>query len=358
MSVTPKISVIMSVYNGEDYIEEAIESICNQTFKEWELIVINDCSTDNSSSIINKCALNDSRIKIHNNEVNLRLPKSLNKAISLASGKYIARMDADDISLPSRLEKQYKFMEENPDIALSSVRFMTIKNDVITSGGCGGRCDSDSIRAMLLFTNPILHPGVIAKAEVLKNLEYDTNVTCTEDLELWTRFSMGNYKMAILNEYLLLYRIHDKQITQTTLERQHNEVVKIQGIHYSSLLEAMSKEQEEFYITGIYFREKIDVDKFIRFYRFVKAKNKTKKIFKSEAIDYAAFEILAEYKRCGISKAELLRAMSHFNIFFLAKELLSRKKRAAEDGKRCMEAAQGFGLKHAGGSEKLPVFSR
>ena len=134
MNTAPKISIIMSVYNGEDYLSEAIESVLNQTFKDFELIVINDCSTDSTGEILNRFAELDKRVKVHTNEVNLRLPSSLNKAIALAQGKYIARMDADDICLPERLEKQYKFMEDNPHISLSSCRFMTLKNGVISSG--------------------------------------------------------------------------------------------------------------------------------------------------------------------------------------------------------------------------------
>ena len=194
----PEISVIMSVYNGETYLEEAVESIINQTFTNWELVIINDCSTDSTSQILADFALKDERIKVHTNEVNLRLPTSLNKAISLCQGKYIARMDADDICLPDRLEKQYRFMEENSHVALSSCRFMTVKNGVYMSGGAGGRCDNDALKALLLVANPILHPGVIAKAEVMKSFGYDTTLTCTEDLELWTRMAAANMKMAIL----------------------------------------------------------------------------------------------------------------------------------------------------------------
>ena len=164
----PDVSVIMSVYNGETYLREAINSVINQTFKTWELIVINDCSTDSTAQILEEISSLDERVKVHPNEVNLRLPTSLNKAISLCEGKYIARMDADDICLPDRLEKQFKFMEENPDVDLSSCRFMTVKNGVYSSGGAGGRCDSKALRAMLLVSNPLLHPGVIAKAEVMR----------------------------------------------------------------------------------------------------------------------------------------------------------------------------------------------
>ena len=116
----PEISVIMSVYNGETYLAEAIESVVNQTFQNWELIIINDCSTDSTAEILADFSSRDERIKVHTNEINLKLPTSLNKAISLSNGKYIARMDADDICLPDRLEKQYKFMEEISDVALST----------------------------------------------------------------------------------------------------------------------------------------------------------------------------------------------------------------------------------------------
>ena len=134
----------MSVYNGEDYLNEAIDSVLKQSFTEWELIVINDCSTDRTAEILSQYEAADARVKVYTNEVNLRLPSSLNKAISYARGKYIARMDADDICISDRLEKQYAFMEGNPDVALSSCRFMTLKNGVVTSGGCGGRTDPRS----------------------------------------------------------------------------------------------------------------------------------------------------------------------------------------------------------------------
>ena len=141
----------MSVYNGEDYLAQAIDSVLNQTFLNWELIIINDCSTDKTGEILNEYALRDERIKVHTNEVNLRLPSSLNKALTLAQGKYIARMDADDICLPNRLQEQYNFMEKNKDVALSSCKFMTLKNETISSGGCGGKCDFCRIKILLAF---------------------------------------------------------------------------------------------------------------------------------------------------------------------------------------------------------------
>lgn len=352
----PEISVIMSVYNGEKYLQEAIESVRRQTFTKWELIVINDCSSDSTSKIIANFESMDERIKGYTNEVNLKLPASLNKAISLCQGKYIARMDADDICLPRRLEKQYKFMEENKDISLSSCRFLTVKNGVYASGGAGGRCDNDAIKALLLVSNPILHPGVIAKAEVLKKFNYDTSLTCTEDLELWTRLASNNEKMQILDECLVIYRLHDKQITSTTLEKQHTEVIKIQNNYYSSLLKEMPEDLQEFYINGIYFKESLNINDFIFFAKWLK--NATVKNFNKDSVNYALFEILAEYKRHGVSKKDIIKAMLSFNPLFTAKELLRRKKSAKSDIEKCYKVACRLGLTQTSGTSAFPVFEK
>ena len=352
----PDISVIMSVYNGETYLAEAIESVRKQTFQNWELIIINDCSTDSTGEILADFSLRDERIKVHTNEVNLKLPASLNKAISLCNGKYIARMDADDICLPDRFEKQYQFMEENNDVSLSSCRFLTVKNGVYMPGGAGGRCDSKALRAMLLVANPILHPGVIAKAEVMKNFNYDTSLTCTEDLELWTRIAANNLKIQILDECLLIYRLHDKQITSTTLERQHTEVLKIQQKYYSCLLKEMSKEMQEFYISGIYFREKPNVYRFREYAKWLKSVSSDS--VKKSVVNYALFEILAEYKRHAVSKKDIFKTMFIFSPFFIVKEAIRRKKAAKADIEKCLKVANGLGLKQTSGTIDYPIFQK
>ena len=348
----------MSVYNGEDYLEETLESVLAQTFKPWELIVINDCSTDRTAEILAQYAERDARVKVFPNEVNLRLPTSLNRAIDLSSGKYIARMDADDICTPDRLEKQYKFMEANPSVALSSCRFMTLKNGVYSSGGCGGRCDFEALRAMLLVTNPILHPGVIARAEIMREFKYDSTHTCTEDLELWTRLAKAGMEMAILPEYLLIYRLHDKQITSTTLEKQHREVSKVQETYFEHLLGEMDEKQKEFYISGIYFKESADIKSFCELFEWAKAKNKERRLLSEDALSYAFFEMLAEYKRCGISKKEVLFAMFRFNPMFVIKELLRRKRAASREGERCISAAERMSLYQNGGTKVFPAFEK
>ena len=358
MNIVPKISLIMSVYNGEDYLAETIDSVISQTFTEWEFIIINDCSTDNTSKILAEYGSKDERIKVHTNETNLRLPSSLNKALSLAEGKYIARMDADDICMPDRLQKQYDFMGENPNVDLSSCRFFTLKNGVYSSGGCGGKNDDISIKALLLVTNPILHPGIIAKADVIKKLGYDKNFTCTEDMELWTRFVLSGKKVEILPEYLMIYRLHDKQITETTLDKQKKEVIKVQKNYLSKILKPMTEEQENFYINGIYFRKSTNIAEFIEFFKWAKSVNNKTNNLDKEALKYAFFEILAEYKRKGISKYNLIKGMLSFGVPFLIKELLARKKRAKADGIKCIKAAESIGLVMSGGTVEFPSFDK
>lgn len=350
----PAISVILSVYNGETYLKEAIESVRNQTFQNWELVVINDCSTDGTAAILADFAARDPRIKVHHNEVNLRLPTSLNKAIDLSEGKYIARMDADDICLPDRLQKQYDFMEQNGDVDLSSCRFLTLKNGVYACGGVGGRCDHAALMAMLLVSNPILHPGVIAKAEVMKQLHYDTTRTCTEDLELWTRMAIQGYTLRILPECLLIYRLHDKQITSTTLARQHTEVLDIQRTYYGALLQEMDEKMQEFYISGVYFREQPHLPSFLAYAKWLKAATATH--FDKGAVRYALFEVLAEYKRHGVSKAEVLKAMFSFGPLFTATEILRRKRTAKADVALCRQVANRLGLTQTGGTDAYPIF--
>ena len=114
----PKVSVIMSVYNSDKFLSESIESILNQTFRDFEFIIINDCSTDKSLDIIKKYSKNDNRIVLIENENNIGLTKSLNKGVKIAKGNYIARIDADDTALNNRFEVQYNFLEKNKNIFL------------------------------------------------------------------------------------------------------------------------------------------------------------------------------------------------------------------------------------------------
>ncbi|SMM98926.1 Glycosyltransferase [uncultured Candidatus Thioglobus sp.] len=198
----PKISVIMPVYNGEKYLKEAINSILNQTFTDFEFIIINDGSTDNTENII--LSYDDERIIYIKNQENLKISKTLNKGIELAKGEYIARMDADDISIPKRFEKQMSFMQKNPKV------------DV-----CGGWLKTfgyrrrtwkfplthNEIKAFMLFSPALVHPCVLGKRAFFTRLKYSDKFVGTEDYELWVR-GVDKYTYANIPQVLLKYRLH------------------------------------------------------------------------------------------------------------------------------------------------------
>ena len=156
----------------------------------------------------------------------------------------------------------------------------------------------------------------------------------------------------------MIYRLHDKQITETTRERQRGEVIRIQKRYYAELLESMIYDAEQFYIDGIYFRDGADIKQFCAFFKWLKRANRKNGKVKKEALYYAMFEILAEYKRKGIPKPQIIKAMLAFGVSFLIKELPARKRRAIQDGRRCIESAAKIGLKQSGGSPQFPIFSK
>lgn len=207
----------MPVYNGQKYLKESIESILNQTYKNFEFLIINDGSTDKSKEIIEEYKKKDKRIKYVENEKNLGLIATLNKGLVLAQGKYLARMDCDDISLPKRLEKQVRFMEKNPEVGVCGtwIKFFGQAPSVVVKNPSL----HNEIRCKLLFTNPIAHPTVMLRKEFFDKfkLKYE-NFKAAEDFELWQRCG-ALFKLHNLPETLLNYRISETSITQTNKDQ-------------------------------------------------------------------------------------------------------------------------------------------
>jgi glycosyltransferase involved in cell wall biosynthesis len=202
-----RISILMSVYNGEKYLAEAIESILGQTFTNFEFLIINNGSTDKSRKIL--LSYSDNRIKLIDNKINVGLIKSLNKGLDLALGKYIARMDADDISLPGRLQIQFEFMEKNPhiDVCGSWYEMFGNKNCITETP-----VQDKDIKETLFFHNCIAHPTVIIRKNTLDKyqIKYNENYLHSEDYELWCR-EVNRLKFANIPEALIKYRIHENQ---------------------------------------------------------------------------------------------------------------------------------------------------
>jgi len=201
----PQVSVLMPVYNGARYLREAIDSILQQTFADFEFIIVLDPSDDNSKTIIE--SYTDPRIILVQNEVKLGLAVSLNHGLIMARGEYVARMDADDISLPERLARQLDFMEKNPMIGVSGTSIKTIGNNpgIVISH----TSDPDMIRSFMLFQPHMTHPTVIMRRSLIDqyHFTYDPAFFKAEDYKLWSIYSRS-FPFSNLNEVLLLYRLH------------------------------------------------------------------------------------------------------------------------------------------------------
>jgi len=236
MKDTIALSVLMPVYNAERFLREAIDSILGQTYFNFEFLILNDGSTDSSSAIID--SYTDPRIKVVHAPKNQGLVRTLNKGIDQCSGRYIVRMDADDISAPDRLEKQYRFMEENPDIGVCGTSFWILNPDGTHRLHEHPVSHKDIVFSFFSKGCVIGHPTVILRKSVLleSQLRYDTRFELAEDYALWSRLARVT-KFANLAEPLLSYRLHENQITKVYSKEQIGLTEKIRhSFLYSSML--------------------------------------------------------------------------------------------------------------------------
>ncbi|MFA6339053.1 MAG: glycosyltransferase family 2 protein [Candidatus Paceibacterota bacterium] len=255
-NLNPKVTVLMPVYNSEKYLREAIDSILNQTFKDFEFLIINDGSTDKSSEIIK--SYKDSRIRLIENLENLGMADNFNKGIELAQGEYVVRMDSDDISLPNRIETQVDFMDKNSEIGVCGSWIKTIKNSKI-GHAIKYLNDSEEIKSNLLFHTSLAHPSTIIRKEAItkNNLRYEKKYDPADDYALWTQVSKIT-KISNIQKVLLFYRVHQKNITNTKEEQRKNNVTLIQenllkdfGIKYNNEELHTHRAISNFSITGM-----------------------------------------------------------------------------------------------------------
>lgn len=226
-----KVTVLMPVYNGEKYIREAIASILNQTFRDFEFLIINDGSTDRSVEIIN--SYKDPRIRLVHNENNLKLIATLNKGLDLSVGEYLVRMDCDDIALPERIKKQVSFMDGHPDVVVSGTWLKTVGNGFDKVWTVPR--NHEDIRCRMLFEDVIYHPTVIMRLKPFKDHGiYYRSFIHAEDYELWVRI-MEQFKVANIDEVLLYYRVHPGQIVKKYKEIKENTTDRIRLIQLHKL---------------------------------------------------------------------------------------------------------------------------
>ena len=201
----PRVSVIMGVYNGEYRLRKAVESIIGQTFGDFEFIICDDCSTDNSYAVLEKLRRKDDRIILMKNDVNMGLAHTLNNCLKVAEGEYIARMDDDDYSHPARFEKQVNFLDKHDKYAIVG----TAVNMYDESGVWGKRVIGDEVSPLSIYKgHTFVHPSVMMRRSAVSsvnNYSVDKRIGRTEDLDLWVKLYYAGYIGYNLKDVLLDY---------------------------------------------------------------------------------------------------------------------------------------------------------
>lgn len=202
---SPGISILMPVYNTASYLREAIDSILAQTFEDFELIILDDCSTDESPTILD--TYKDERIVLYRGTKNVGIANVLNVGMDMARGKYVARMDSDDISSPIRLQVQYDYLERHPECDLVSVAMQQF--------GAGDKLmqyenSTEDIKFNALFFSPILHASSMWRRERFADLRFEQSYVPAEDYRIWTQALISGVTMRNIPDVLYLYRIHER----------------------------------------------------------------------------------------------------------------------------------------------------
>ena len=243
MNSQPLISVLMPMYNASAYLRESLESVLNQTFTMFELLVIDDGSTDDSAAIVRSYL--DERIRLISNMHDFI--SSLNKGIDASIGKYIARMDADDVMLPHRLETQFNFMESNSDV------------DICGSwAACFGesqmilKYDTEHIKIItnMLFANPLAHPTVMMRRSIFEKnaeLRYSVDYPYAEDYKLWTELAGKGFRFSNIPNVLLRYRRSNAQVTEQHSDVMLTSSIKIRIEYAEFLMDQIAIKEERYF---------------------------------------------------------------------------------------------------------------
>ena len=241
MSQAPLITVAMPVYNCENYLEEAVNSILTQTYSNFELIIIDDGSTDHSLKLLHVLASQDSRIRLVSRE-NRGISNTVNEIIEMAQGSFFALMHADDIALPFRLEKQLHWMRNNgADICGSWVKCFGTAGEWVLKHAQ----DDEALKLELLFGCAFANPTSMMRTEVVQSMRYDSAWDSAEDYEFWVRAACAGWRMTNIPEVLLLYRLHDGQISSASFSLQRELSQKIRNFYWHSRFKSLHLTSEE-----------------------------------------------------------------------------------------------------------------
>lgn len=229
----PLVSVVMPAYNAEKYIGEAIESILNQSFKDFEFIILDDCSTDNTWGIIQEYAKKDERIVAVRNEKNLNIALNRNKGVEMAKGKYIVWADADDISKPERIEKLVNYMENHSEVGICGSNFQGFSGEDVFEVREFFE-DDERLRKNIFKFSPVAQPTAIIRKECFSTVGlFNPDYPPAEDIEL--SFRIGEkYKFGNISEILLRYRVHPNSATFKNMKIQIIGTLEVRGRYFGN----------------------------------------------------------------------------------------------------------------------------
>lgn len=241
MKNKPQASVVMPAYNAQEHIQNAINSILKQTFEDFEFLIIDDNSQDSTAQIIEKSAKSDRRIKVLKNKKNLGVAKSLNKAVRIAKGKYIIRMDSDDWSYPNRFAKQIYLMEKYPNVVVSGSHIYLCDQHLMPKYLRKYGLSNKEIRLKMFRYSPFAHPATIWRKNTLKKVGmYNENLGAAQDYELYFRIgNMGEFRN--INKPLLKLRMHKDSVSVSRSKEQIDNTFKIRDIAVTKYKYKMSK---------------------------------------------------------------------------------------------------------------------
>lgn len=314
MNASPRVSVILAVYNGQSFLDECLNSIRQQTFADFECIIVDDASTDATSDILQRNAAEDSRIIVLTNEQNLERSASRNRAIEQARADLVAVMDADDVASLDRLEKQYAFMVANPEITVCGSFYTEIP---------AGRLrddlpqDNDAIKATLLFEDCIAHPTVMFRRKQVHELGgYSLQFPLAEDYDLWCRLALHeDVRFACIPEMLLYYRTVPAA-GRRTVQRQVLYARQIRAKYHEALGIDLTSRQRALFEMVLVDRVRHSSSQrrsvFGMLPAFLACCESVGTVIKSQALEAAWLSTVAQIKRTAVLPALAAFMVQHF----------------------------------------------
>lgn len=311
-SKKPLISVIMSVYNEERYLKEAIDSILAQTISDFELIIVDDGSTDRTKEIL--AGYRDSRIQVLYNEENCGLTINLNRALDIAKGYFVARMDGDDIAHPDRFEKELEYLNQHPDLMLISCQTKTFGNESLRSDIAG---EAEYLRCRMLIRPVLAHPGFMARGIVFRELgyRYDESFQQAQDYEFAARLTRL-YPIGICPEVLLEYRAHEGQVSSKAGGKQFQNADRVRERLLRELGVMLTEQEWNIYHQLVLEDPSEDVCVYIQMVRIIDRiveQNEKKKIYDSKILKNTLGRIVADWIIRSKIRALYVRARDIFH---------------------------------------------